>query len=503
MSQPAETTTQARLLLIALLLIVTAGAALRIVKLGTESFWLDEAYSVDVAHRSLSGIVQEISRDVHPPLYYFALHDWIEGFGDSEFSARLLSAIFGILAIPLLYGIGAVLFDRAIGLIAAGFLAWSHFNIEFSQETRMYSLLALLSLASLYCFVSMLRNPRSILALAGYVVCSSLLLYTHVYAVFTIIAENLCLLLFLFTSRQLFRRIFLRWVCAQALVLLLFGPWLSVLWHQIREHRSFWIAPPTLFELQYTFLQFAGSVALLFILVPLAVWALIGLFRRNFAHGQHTATGSTPDARVASLPLTLPGKISFLVVWLACPVLLPFIASHFVTPFYLAKYTIAASPAFLLLAAVGLRRLPWKQLQLVMLVAFIILAQRDIFQYWNRVKKDDWRHAIAFFNQTAQPRDLVLFTEPAAHLPFDYYSKPTGPGDLIEEPFPDYDHQLTATNVAELLRPAIENHQRVWIVLSHQNDLSPLVPLQLSQWYEAAAHKTEPGVELYLFEQRK
>jgi 4-amino-4-deoxy-L-arabinose transferase-like glycosyltransferase len=496
MFQPAEATTKSRLLLMALLLIITAGAALRVIKLGAESFWLDEAYSVNVAHLSLSGIVQEISRDVHPPLYYFALHYWIDLFGDSEFSARLLSAVFGILAIPLLYGIGAVLFDRATGLIAAVFLAWSHFNIEFSQETRMYSLLALLSLASLYCFIRLLKDPRSIAALACYVVCSSLLLYTHVYAVFTIAAENLFVLLLLFTSRKLFRRTFLRWVCGQVLLLLLFAPWLTVLGHQISEHKSFWIAKPTLFELRYTFLQFAGSLPLLFILVPLAVLAIVGLIRRE----QRKPHGGAPDAKVAGLPLTAREKTSFLLIWLACPVLLPFIASHFITPFYLAKYTIAASPAFLLLAALGLRELPWHQIRLVLLVALIALAQRDIFQYWNKVKKDDWRRALAFFNQTAQPKDLVLFTQPAAHLPFDYYSKPTG---LIEEPFPDYNHQLTAANVAELLHPAIENHERVWIVLSHQNDLSPLVPRQMSRWYEVAAHEIRPGVELYLFEQRK
>lgn len=483
-------TTRSRYWLAALLLVVSFGAALRIIKLGAESLWLDEAYSIQVAHRPLGGIVQEISRDVHPPLYYFALHYWMALFGDSEFVARVLSAIFGILAIPLVYKISALLFDRATGLFSAILLAWSHFNIEFSQETRMYSLLCLLSLASLYFFLRLLKSGAGPLPVAGYIASTALLAYTHIYGLFIIGAEAFCLLLLAFTSRRVFRQTLWRWLLAQAMILLLFSPWLFVLARQVREHNRFWIPQPTLFEFGYTWFRFAGSLPLGMILAPLAALPIVWL-----AAGDRLASFlRKPQDPQPELPLTSHERVYFVLVWLASPLLVPFLASHVITPFYLAKYTIAASPAFLVLAARGLTLLRWPAVRAVLLIVFLVLAQRDIDGYWNAVKKDQWREALVFFNQAARANDLVLFTEPAGMIPFDYYAKRA---DRTELPFPDY--KVTAENAAELLKPVVEGRDRVWVVLSHQNESSQLTPRQMSEWYGVAAHRTVPGVEMYLF----
>ena len=56
---------------LALLAIILCGAtALRLHHLGTESLWLDEAFSITIGRSSLANIVFQTSRDVHPPLYY-------------------------------------------------------------------------------------------------------------------------------------------------------------------------------------------------------------------------------------------------------------------------------------------------------------------------------------------------------------------------------------------------------------------------------------------------
>lgn len=483
-------TRPARYLLAALLLVVCLGAALRVFKLGAESLWLDEAYSIQVAHRPLGGIVQEISRDVHPPLYYFALHYWMALFGDSEFAARLLSAIFGILAIPLIYKIAALLFDRATGLFSAAILAWSHFNIEFSQETRMYSLLCLLSLASLYFFLKLLENGTRRLTVAGYIASTALLAYTHIYGLFIIAAEALYLLLLAFTSRRVFRQALWRWLFSQAMVLLLFSPWLAVLARQVRTHNQFWIPKPTLYEFGYTWLRFAGSLPLVMILAPLAALPIVWLAAGGrLAFFLRQGGDEQPD-----LPLTSGERVCFVLVWLASLLLVPFVASYLVTPFYLAKYALPASLAFIVLAARGITLLRWPAVRALLLIAVLVLAQQDIGRYWNTIKKDQWREALAFFNQAARPNDLVLFTEPAGAIPFDYYLRR---GGIRERLFPDY--KVTAANAAEMLKPEVEGHDRVWVVLSHQNELSQLTPRQMSEWYDVAAHQTLPGVEMYLF----
>jgi hypothetical protein len=52
---------------IALLVIVLAGAFLRVYHLGTQSLWLDEVVSVAFAKVSVPQMVQATARDVHPP----------------------------------------------------------------------------------------------------------------------------------------------------------------------------------------------------------------------------------------------------------------------------------------------------------------------------------------------------------------------------------------------------------------------------------------------------
>jgi len=76
MIELAKPSNEKRIVLAVLVLVLIAGATLRIVKLGSESLWLDEAYSIYTSQESLPAIVQETSKDVHPPLYYLQLSLW-------------------------------------------------------------------------------------------------------------------------------------------------------------------------------------------------------------------------------------------------------------------------------------------------------------------------------------------------------------------------------------------------------------------------------------------
>lgn len=492
-----------RLALLCLLLITSTGALLRIAYIGSDSIWLDEAYSIHVAHENLSGIIEEASSDVHPPLYYFLLHYWMNLFSDSERSARMLSALFGIIALPLAYWLAALLFDRQTGVLSAALLAFSHFNIEFSQETRMYSLLVMLALASAYFFLKLFVS-ESRWTVAGYILTSCLLMHTHVYGLFVIAAENIFFLTLFFSSRELFKRVFWRWLLSKIVLFLLFVPWLTVLVRQVlRVQKGFWIPPPTWNELKLTWITIAGSYKLTYLLVPLAIIPILLLLRRLSLNSAYFVNAEAESNR--RVPFTNRQRILFLLIWLAAVILLPFVLSHFVTPIFLLKYTIPASPAFLMLAARGILSLRPLPLRTFAFALFLILALTNMRDYYSAIKKDVWRDSVAFFNQKARAGDLVLFTEPAAHMPFDYYLRRT---DIAEKPFPEYNNrlgrydELRSDNVSELLKPIVEGRERVWIVLSHQNQLSPLVPAQMAQWYTVAEHRIDPGVELYLFKKK-
>src|SRR5512136_2567416 len=91
--------------------ILILAAAARFFQLDAQSFWNDEGTSARVAERSLPLITAAAIGDIHPPLYYYALHFWRGIFGESEFALRSLSAVFGITLVWLIYLLGAGLFD--------------------------------------------------------------------------------------------------------------------------------------------------------------------------------------------------------------------------------------------------------------------------------------------------------------------------------------------------------------------------------------------------------
>lgn len=496
-AQPASEARITRLLLAALLIIIAFGAALRVYELDADSLWLDEASSIKFAHESLKGIIETTAKDVHPPLYYFALHYWINLFGDSETDARLLSALFGILALAVTYMVAARLFDRATALLAAFLLALSRFHLEFSQEARMYSLLCLLGLLSFYFFIKLLEDKSSRLALAGYIAASALMMYTHVYSFFILAAQNLYLLTLLFAAKDIFKRNWKSWLAAQVTLIILFLPWLSVQAQQFsRVQEGFWIPklPPRL--LLYTLTMYAGSHQLAWIFSLVIVLSL-------FAGWKGWSEKTTPQSSIDESEKGLHAsrlKLYLLLLWLLCPILLPYIVSQFSSPIFLPKYTIAALPAFVILAARGVLSLRFHQLRLMVVLLIVCFSVVTLKNYYGSLRKDLWREAVAHFKPLARPGDLVLFHDQSGEVPFEYYYKET---DLVEKPFPDYNSKLEAENLAAQLKASTDGHARIWLVLSHPNALTPSIPQQLAQWYAQIEHITYPGVEMYLFEKRK
>lgn len=488
---------QTRFIGLILLLILSLGAVLRLVNLGSDSVWLDEAYSIQFAHLPLPELLSETaSSDVHPPLYYLLLHYWVKLFGDSETAVRSLSALFGLLAILMIYLIASLLFNRATGLLSALLLALSLFHIEFAQEARMYTLLALLSLCSLYFFLKLFDDPRPV-HLIAYIISTSLLMHTHVYGFFIIIAENLFFFSLYFSNREAFKRRLARWLLSQAALVLLFLPWLAVMVRQFeRVQHGFWIPQPQLNFLRLTWMIYAGSTILSFLFIPLV---LLGLIPRSRIRGGH----STEEGEaVRSLSTRKTGfsereKILFMLLWFLSPIVIPFVLSQFLSSIYLPKYTIAASAAFLVLAAKGIMSIRADRARVLLLGILLALSFINMRAYWSAPHKDFWRESVSYFDRTARDGDLVLFHQESGQVPFQYYSKRTGIKGL---PFPDYKTQLTASNVAETIEPVVAGHTRVWLVVSHPTEITALITKQLGEWYKITEHRIDPGVELYLFE---
>jgi uncharacterized membrane protein len=174
--------------------ITAAAAAVRFTRIGHQSFWLDESYTVDLVQRSFGDLLHGVARtESTPPLYYVLAWLWAKLFGTSEAGLRSMSALFGTVAVPVAWRAAREWFTPAAGLIAAALVAINPFFVWYSQEARSYALLVLTSALTLLFLARALRNP-SRRARALWALSAALALLTHYFAGFLLVPEAVWLL---------------------------------------------------------------------------------------------------------------------------------------------------------------------------------------------------------------------------------------------------------------------------------------------------------------------
>ncbi len=169
-------------------------AVLRFYRLGHQGFWFDEGNTALLVHMSPGKMLGLIPQsESTPPLYYCIAWVWARIFGYGEVGLRSLSAMAGVLVVPVAYGAGARLISRRAGLVAAALAAFNPLLIWYSQEARSYELLVLFSGLSLLTFAGVLERPAP-RAAGAWVIASVLALATHYYAILLVIPEAIWLL---------------------------------------------------------------------------------------------------------------------------------------------------------------------------------------------------------------------------------------------------------------------------------------------------------------------
>ncbi|MGH2894506.1 MAG: glycosyltransferase family 39 protein, partial [Solirubrobacteraceae bacterium] len=181
-------------ILIAVAGLVGVAAALRFYGIGHQGFWFDEANTAQLVQFSPGKMLGLIPHsESTPPLYYCVAWVWARLWGDGEAGLRSLSAVAGVIVVPVAYVTGARLMTRRAGLIAAALTAFSPLLTWYSQEARSYSMLVLLTALSLLAFAYARETPAPRL-LALWVLTSGLALATHYFAAVTVVPEAAWLL---------------------------------------------------------------------------------------------------------------------------------------------------------------------------------------------------------------------------------------------------------------------------------------------------------------------
>src|SRR5258708_1476796 len=131
-------------------IIIFVALVLRLINVN-QSLWLDEEKQVLLCKEQLRNIFWQRSVDVHPPLSYVLMHFWVV-VNSSEIWLRLLSVIFGVLTVWVLYIFSSKIFSEKIALLSSFFLSISPYHIYYSQEVRMYSEAIFFATVSMYFF---------------------------------------------------------------------------------------------------------------------------------------------------------------------------------------------------------------------------------------------------------------------------------------------------------------------------------------------------------------
>jgi mannosyltransferase len=176
--------------------LITLAAGLRFSTLDLQSFWHDEAVTVDrVLKPNFGDMLGTIGwSESTPPLYYVLAWGWSKLFGTGEVGLRSLSAVLGTATVPVAFAAGAELTTRRVGLAAAALVAVNPMLVWYSQEARAYALLILLTCLSFLFFARALAEPGA-RTLSCWAITSALALATHYFAVFLVAPEAVWLLL--------------------------------------------------------------------------------------------------------------------------------------------------------------------------------------------------------------------------------------------------------------------------------------------------------------------
>jgi mannosyltransferase len=366
--------------------------ALALVSLGLRSmalhsrYWIDEGLSVGIGSHPLLDIPGLLRMDGSPPLYYMLLGAWMGIFDNGEADTHGLSVIFAVLCVPAAFLAARALFGARAGWIAAFVAAINPFLTFYAEETRMYSLVSLLSIAVAATFaLAFVQRRRAWLpAFAGSL---ALLVYTHNWGLF--LAFGTLVALLPVARAALDRRRVLRDAAlAYGAVALVYLPWVPTLLFQAQHTGAPWSDRPNPEAVLTSFTVILGGRA------PGMAFAL--------AAGSGIATmlsarARAPEAR-ALIAIGAIGGAALLVAWLASQV----------SPAWSTRYLSVLMGPLLLVGAAGLSRAGR--------LGLVVVALLFVFWFHPRThaleSKSNAHNVAILARDLLQPGDVVLSTHP-------------------------------------------------------------------------------------------
>jgi len=386
---------------IILFFVITFGSILRIYELGRESLHIDEAATaIGSSLPSIPALIQYWFSVGHQSPYFLMMHYWIKLFGQSEFALRLPSAVFGVMSIYIMFLLARRLFNNEkTALLSSYLLAVSTINIYYSQCARPYSIVVFLVLMSfLFLLRALEKNTKPLWATYICFTLFSLLINTSTLPI--LICHLLFIVLFWTRYRSYIKpgRIALVF----GLILLAYLPFLVMF---IRPNIRYIDAAGRFSMLSlntfmhhfnifggeiYQEIMYANPTRNPALIIPtnifgimLSMLCLAGVFNSLKARNRNRECKT----------------VTLLTLWLAIPIVLPFIFSHLVAPvFGPVRYVLYVSCAYYLLIGKGVMSLK-KNLRLLLLTFIVLMGLVSLQEYYRVEKRTNWKNIANYIEQ--------------------------------------------------------------------------------------------------------
>lgn len=439
--------------------LVGAGVVTRFV--APPELWLDEAQSVAIARLPLPELFAALEQDGSPPLYYLLLHAWTSVFGTSATAVRSLSAVISVLALLVAWDVARRLAGRRAAVALVVLMATSPFLIRYASETRMYTLLVLLTVLGVAAGAAVLRRPGPGPVLGLGLVAGALLL-THVWGFHVVAVAGLLAL----AALPLRRGPALRVLAGLAVGGLLFTPWVLSFLVQLAHTGTPWAAPPAFAVLPMALEAWQGGsqVRAHVLGTALLLLAVLGLLA--------AAAPRRPGTVLLSLR-PRPSRAVLLALSLGTLVVAGAVSGLTGTA-VADRYTSVAAFGFLALAALGAAALPGAGVRAAALVAVAGLGLATALPLVATPRTQAGEVARAL--DDAAPGDVVVFCPDQLGPAVARLIPPERRLDLVAYPdlrpadrvdWTDYEARMTGTPSAAVAADVLQragDGSAVWVV---------------------------------------
>ncbi|HJU88856.1 MAG TPA: glycosyltransferase family 39 protein [Gemmatimonadaceae bacterium] len=201
LSEPPAATRREIVMLTSLLLLALL---LRLVALG-DGLWFDEIQTLVQSVRAPMGnVIATFQNSNQHALFSLLAKASIALTEESAWALRLPAVLLGVASLAALFWFASMVTSRLEALLAVALLTVSYHHVWFSQNARGYTGLMLWTLLATGLFARMLssRETRTWGVAAAYALCMALAIYTHLTAVFIVVAHALVWAVLAYKNRR-------------------------------------------------------------------------------------------------------------------------------------------------------------------------------------------------------------------------------------------------------------------------------------------------------------